>query len=197
MVLAYHLILTAYGFWLPNDPRGSWSDFVGAWELLRYGKATTVNVRRSVASQVHDQKQRRAAKQALKYAAVTFNGLQARAIANAFAEYARASDVCFHACSIMPDHVHLVVRRHARTIEQIANQLKGAATRKLRSKEIHPLQDYATASGRPPKMWARGQWSVYLNSAADIERAIQYVEDNPVREGLKPQRWTFVRSLHE
>jgi len=30
MVLGTHLILTAYGFWLPNDPRGSWSDFVGS-----------------------------------------------------------------------------------------------------------------------------------------------------------------------
>ena len=39
-VLVAHVIITAYGFWLPNDPRGSWSDFVGAWELLRFGRAT-------------------------------------------------------------------------------------------------------------------------------------------------------------
>ena len=25
MVLAYHLVFSAYGFWLPNDPRGSTS----------------------------------------------------------------------------------------------------------------------------------------------------------------------------
>ena len=49
MVLAYHVIFGAYGFWLPNDPRGSWSDFVGAWELLRFGKATKTTERRSVA----------------------------------------------------------------------------------------------------------------------------------------------------
>src|ERR1700680_1345456 len=34
-VLVAHVIITAHGFWLPNDPRGSWSDFVGAWELSR------------------------------------------------------------------------------------------------------------------------------------------------------------------
>jgi hypothetical protein len=28
MILGYHVIFGAYGFWLPNDPRGSWSDFV-------------------------------------------------------------------------------------------------------------------------------------------------------------------------
>ena len=40
MIHAYHVIFGAYGFWLPNDPRGSWSDFVGSWELLRFGKTT-------------------------------------------------------------------------------------------------------------------------------------------------------------
>ena len=30
MVHGYHVILAAYGFWLPNDPRGSWSDS-GSW----------------------------------------------------------------------------------------------------------------------------------------------------------------------
>lgn len=30
MVLAYHVIFGAYGFWLPNDPRGSWSKFVAS-----------------------------------------------------------------------------------------------------------------------------------------------------------------------
>jgi len=39
MIRAYHAIFTAYGFWLPNDPRGSWSDFVGSWELFRFGPA--------------------------------------------------------------------------------------------------------------------------------------------------------------
>ena len=37
VVLGYHIIFTAYGFWLPNDPRGSWSEFVAAWELFLHG----------------------------------------------------------------------------------------------------------------------------------------------------------------
>jgi hypothetical protein len=39
--LAYHVIVSMYGFWLPNDPRGSGSDFIGAWELFRYGGCAT------------------------------------------------------------------------------------------------------------------------------------------------------------
>ncbi|MEX0703139.1 MAG: hypothetical protein WD069_13675 [Planctomycetales bacterium] len=49
MFHAYHVIFGAYGFWLPNDPRGSWSDFVGSWELLQFGRATKVTTRRSLA----------------------------------------------------------------------------------------------------------------------------------------------------
>ena len=49
MVLAYHIIFTAYGFWLPNDPRGSWSEFVPFVELVRFGRATKTETRRSVA----------------------------------------------------------------------------------------------------------------------------------------------------
>src|SRR5438034_5148372 len=41
MVLASHGIFTAYGFWLPNDPRGSWSDFVRSWELFLAGGFAT------------------------------------------------------------------------------------------------------------------------------------------------------------
>jgi hypothetical protein len=48
MVLAYHVIFTAYGFWLPNDPRGSWSEWVGSWELLKFGRATKTDTRRAV-----------------------------------------------------------------------------------------------------------------------------------------------------
>ena len=62
MIVGYHVIFGAYGFWLPNDPRGSWSDFVGSWELLRYGPATKTTERQSVAHREHDRGVRLAAK---------------------------------------------------------------------------------------------------------------------------------------
>jgi hypothetical protein len=73
MVYASHVIFCAYGFWLPNDPRGSWSDFVGSWELYRYGAATKVDTRESLAAAEHNRRERLAAKTALKYPAVTFS----------------------------------------------------------------------------------------------------------------------------
>ncbi len=48
MVHGYHVILPTYGFWLPNDPRGSWSEFVRKWELVRFGPTTKTIQRRSL-----------------------------------------------------------------------------------------------------------------------------------------------------
>lgn len=87
MVLAYHVILGTYGFWLPNDPRGSWSDWVWSWELFRFGgPATKVDSPHSVAHVPHDRRIRLAAKMILKYPPVRFNGTQARAVGRGFAE---------------------------------------------------------------------------------------------------------------
>src|ERR1035437_4816444 len=107
-VLGYHLILSAYGFWLPNDPRGSWSDFVRSWELLRFGPATKVATRRSVAHVAHDRKSRLAAKAALQFPTVQFDGRQAVAILNGFAHAVRESQYHILACAILPAHVHMV-----------------------------------------------------------------------------------------
>jgi REP element-mobilizing transposase RayT len=192
MVLASHVIISAYGFWLPNDQRGSWSDFVGAWELLRFGKATRTDERHSLAYRPFDSSLRRAAKAALKYPPVVFNGLQARAIARGFVEQIERSALIVWACSILPDHIHLVVQRHRHAVETISNFLKGAATRRLDEEGIHPLSAHRTRSGRNPKAFSRGEWKVFLDCRHDILRAISYVEGNPEKEGLAPQRWSFV-----
>ena len=64
-VLAYHLIMTNYGFWLPNEPRGSWSEVVRAFELLAFGPATKINTTRSVAHKPYDRNLRRKMNDAL------------------------------------------------------------------------------------------------------------------------------------
>src|SRR5262245_51104378 len=109
MIVGYHIIFGAYGVWLPKDPRGSWSDFVGSWNLYRYGPATKTTERRSVAYRNHNHSQRLAAKTALQRPAVTFTGEQARAVGRGFANYVAKSGLVVWACAILPDHVHLVV----------------------------------------------------------------------------------------
>jgi len=178
MIIAFHSIFTAYGFWLPNEPRGSWSDFVAAWELRQFGPATTVTTRRSIAKRPynHGLKQRMTA--TLKYAPVKFTGEQARTIGQAFA----ASPYIIHACAVLQEHVHLVISHTPRHIRSVIGDLKSAATRALR--EQGWFRDHTP--------WSDHGWNVFLNTATAVERAIKYVENNPVREGKRPQRWRCI-----
>src|SRR5262249_25121128 len=151
MVIGYHVIFGAYGFWLPNDPCGSSSDFVGSWELFRYGPATKTDEVRSLAHCQHDTALRLAAKQSLQHPAVQFTGLQARAIGEAFANYTRRSELVIRACAILPEHVHLVVDRFRISIEQIVIQLKRDATEELLRQNLHPFGNKRLADGQVPK----------------------------------------------
>lgn len=193
MVRAYHLIITTYGFWLPNDPRGAWSDFVGGWELFRYGPATKTDSRRSVARESHDWRKRREAKSALKHPAVSFTGEQALAAVKGFAAAAEEHALTIWACAILPEHVHFVIARHADKIEWIGKRLKIAATKSLRAAGLHPFESDADEANQVPSAWAKGRWKVFLNTAADILRAIRYVELNPEKEGKRRQQWRFVQ----
>ncbi|HXD88454.1 MAG TPA: transposase [Urbifossiella sp.] len=188
MVLGYHIIFSAYGFWLPNDPRGSWSDFVGSWDLfLAAGKATKTDERRSVAGRSHDREKRLAAKETICRPPVKFDGAQARAIGRGFAKYVEQSGLRVWACSIMPEHVHLVTGPFRVSVEQLVIQLKGAATKQLLDEKLHPFDGQA-------RCWTRGEWKVFLFTDADIDRAIQYVKNNPIKDGKPPQTWSFVTS---
>lgn len=194
-MLAAHVILSMYGFWLPNDPRGSWSEFVAAWELLRFGRATKVATRDSVAYVRHNQQKRREAKGAMKYPAVLLNGVQARAVARGFARAVSESGYVIHACSILEDHVHLVLASGTRPIEQIVRHLRGRASMQLRAEEIHPLARFEKRDGSVPSIWSEGIWKVFCFDEEHVGNAIRYVEKNPVKEAKRPQTWSFVQTF--
>jgi len=195
MVLAYHIILSAYGFWLPNDPRGSWSDTIRVYELLRFGPATKVKTTQSVAHAPHDVALRRAAKQALRHKPVHFTGLQARAIVRGFAIACGEHDYVLHALAILPDHTHFVMRAHPRPIDDIAKHLKAKATRQLTFESLHPFANDPRADGTFPSPWARNHWSPFIDSTEYLRKAVTYVNDNPVRAGLRRQQWNCVNPL--
>jgi len=192
VIVAYHSILSAYGFWLPNDPRGSWSDFVRSWELFRYGPATKTDSRRSVAHAAHDRTLRERAKTALRYPPVRFTGRQSQSIGSGFALAAAEADYRIFACAILPEHVHAVVARHDRRIEQIVQHLRARATQQLRCDACHPLARCPKRDGTLPTPWGRQAWHVYLDTPEAVQRAIRYVEGNPAQEGKPAQRWRFV-----
>ena len=152
LVIAYHLIFTTYGFWLPNDPRGSWSDFVRSWELYWYGGATKVTTRASLAHREHDRDLRRAQKTALRFDPVHFNAEQLSAVARGFARAVAESGYVVFASSILPEHVHLVVQRHRNLAEQIIGHLKARATQEMIDAGIHPFLPHRKQDGAVPSM---------------------------------------------
>ena len=196
MVHGYHVVLPMYGFWLPNDPRGSRSDFGRKWELVRFGKATRSIDRRATSElSAWELNQRKRARDSLKYPPASIDGMQALSVARGFAEQVASSNYTIWACSILPEHTHLVVARHIYKVEQIANLLKGAATRAISADGRHPMAAQAEPGRRPPRMWAAHEWKVYLDSEEAIEDAVRYVEENPVKEGKSKQEWPFVTSF--
>jgi hypothetical protein len=194
MVLAYHATWTAYGFWLPNDQRGSWSDFVRSWDLYLTGDPTKVTDRRSLAHQPFDPAQRRAARSALTYDPVRFSPGQIQIIAQGIERAVAESGYVLRSLAILFDHVHSVVMRYdGRTIEKIVGHLKTRATQALTAANLNPMVQFAAPGGRYPSVWAQHGWNVFLNDEEEIERAVDYDERNPMKMGLPSQHWGFVR----
>jgi REP element-mobilizing transposase RayT len=182
MIIAYHSIFSMYGFWLPNDPRGSGSDYIASWELFRYGPATKTDSRRSVAHRPLPPGWQSEAKTALQYPPVSITGRQALAISQGFTKSIQEGPYQVYACAILPEHVHLVIAASERRIRQVVGHFRSRATHLLREQQLW--------DDRP--LWGEHGWNVYLESVAAVERAIRYVNDNPLKEGKKRQNWSFV-----
>jgi REP element-mobilizing transposase RayT len=182
--LAYHIIFCAYGFWLPNDPRGSWSTFVGSKPLYRkFGSATKVTTRESLAHQPHNHQVRRIVKKELKFPPTAFTGRQALEVARGIWELVSEKGLVVWACAVMPEHVHLVAKRHALSPERIVASCRARASRRLHEAGLWP-------AGR--SVWSKGKWAVKLETPDEVLQRIRYVERNPVEAGLPPQKWSFV-----
>ncbi len=144
MLLGWHLIFSVYGFWLPNDERGSGSTRVRAKHIYdAAGEATKVYTTHSVAWRSHNVRLRKLAKESLKFPAVELTGLQARAVARGIEAVCPKVELVVHACAIMPDHVHVVVAAHRFEGDELIECLKRAGTRGMNAEGLHPLRDHA------------------------------------------------------
>lgn len=107
-------------------------------------------------------------------------------IAIAFSEVIRRENLTCYACAIMPDHVHILIRKHRLRAEKMMELLKDSSRERLRSNGFR-------LSGHP--VWTGGHgWIVFLDHPDDIRRTIPYIENNPLPIGLPLQPWPFVRA---
>jgi REP element-mobilizing transposase RayT len=183
-VIAYHLIWTNYGTWLPNDPRGSGSQSVYTPVLAELGDPhfgrKRIQPARATVREFYEEAEPR-----LQFPVLHFDAEQRDEIGNAFGESIREHRYTCYACAIMPDHVHVVIRKHKDSAEEMIQKLQDESrARIVECKFVSPDHPVWTKNGR----------KVYLNTPAEVRQQNAYVERNPLKEGLPRQEWPCVVS---
>jgi REP element-mobilizing transposase RayT len=179
LVLAYHLIWTIYGYWLPNDPRGSTSrtirnDILKDLGQIHFGRKRIQPTHREIKT-FHDK-----AQNLLKQPVRILNPNEIQQVGSAFAELICAKKYTVYACAIMSDHVHLIIRKHRDLAEEMIANLQRAAYLRLCKSQ---MRDQAA------RLWGGHGWKVFLDHPDDIRRTIQYVN----RNARISQKWDFVK----
>ena len=132
IVIAYHLTWTAYGFWLPNDPRGSMSHCIAADVIAELGTLHYGRKRVQPAGWVVREFRKRA-EEVLKFPVQRLSINDMNAVAGAIAEAIRQHVYTCYACAIMPDHVHILIRKHKKQAEEMIEDFQSASRLRLRS----------------------------------------------------------------
>ena len=133
LVIAYHLVWTLYGWWLPNDPRGSSSDRVASDVLADLGSLHHGRKRVQPAGwEIRNFYDR--AVDRLKFPLIRLDEPMIASVAAAFAETIATFKYTCYACAIMPDHVHMVIRKHRDLAEDMILNLQRASHLRLRGR---------------------------------------------------------------
>ncbi len=102
----------------------------------------------------------------------------------ALVEVIREQDYVCYGCAIMPDHVHILIRRHRHRAENMIDLFQNASRQAMidagRRAITHPV-------------WTRKGGKVFLNTQRDFVRTIKYIMDNPLKIGWPVQEWDFVQ----
>jgi REP element-mobilizing transposase RayT len=183
LVIAYHLIWTIYGSWLPNDPRGSGSNSIASHAIAGLGELHHGRKKIQPAGWVIEQFYQRA-REVLRFPVLPFDRHEIEIVAKAVSDAITELTYTCYACAIMPDHVHILIRKHKDPAEAMVANLQSSTRAAI-----------VNSGGREPThpVWTEGAWKVFLDHPDDVRRTIRYIENNPVKEGLPVQRWSFVK----
>jgi REP element-mobilizing transposase RayT len=105
-------------------------------------------------------------------------------IAQAFKETIALNCYTCYACAIMPDHIHILIRKHKHLAEQMIFNFQESSRLRLR--------DLGLRSSDHP-VWGGPGWKVFLDHPDDIRRTIGYINDNPLPLRMPRQEWDFVK----
>jgi len=182
-IIAHHLILSSYGFWLANDPRGSGSKEIRQHKFddlgpIHPGRKRLQPSREELRAFYTE------AFPKLEHAPLWFDETFRAAIGQSFTEAIDRCNYTVWECFIGSNHAHLCIRYHRDSYEtmwkNLTAQSRAAAIIAGLAPEFHPV-------------WAARPWSTYCYTPDDIRRTVNYIQENAPKEGLPQQTWSFVR----
>ena len=154
------------------------SDVIAELGELHFGRKKVQPSAREI-KEFHNQ-----SRSALKYSLIDFRSSDFPVITDALAETTGEQNYTCYACAIMPDHVHILIRKHKHRAEDMLDNFQHFSRLRLRSVGLrtadHPV-------------WGGPGWKVFLDTPTDIRRTIRYIDGNPEKWGLAPQQWPFVK----
>lgn len=118
------------------------------------------------------------------YPLLTFDETARGEIAAAFAAVIDAERYTCYACAIMPDHVHLLIRKHKHLAEEMIERFQLASRDRLADAHYRTT-DHPTGGGLG--------WKVFLDHPDQVRRTVTYIEKNPLPLKLPKQEWPFVK----
>ena len=153
------------------------SDIIAELGELHYGRRKI----QPAASSVREFQQR--AKEVLRFPLKKLDLHEIGVVGQGLGEAIAERRYTCYACAVMPDHVHLLIRKHRHQAEEMIENSQNASRLRLR-----------TAGARTPDhpTWGGPGWRVFLDHPTVIRRTVRYIENNPVKWKLPRQRWPFV-----
>ena len=182
MVAGYHLIWTVYGFWFANDPRGSTSLEIRVEKFkplgeIHYGRKKVQPSNQGLREFFGE------AQDVLAHPVLSLDDDDIALIGQIIGREIAARGYICYACAIMPDHVHLMIRRHCDRAEDMIERFQETTRTALIE---------AGKRGPTHPVWTKGGWKGFLNTRGDFERDIKYILQNPDKIGRPEQEWIFV-----
>jgi len=182
MVIAYHLMFTGYGHWLPNDPRGSMSRKTHTPELAQFGK--THHGRKSAQPSLGELREfSRRAEPRLAHPILWFDPSRRRALVEAIGSVVRDERLTCYACAVLTNHVHVLIRKHRLRGEQMRDRIRQAGRDALHQAGLVPPEH---------PVFSERSCIVYKDDPASVGTCIHYINDNFAKHRLAPTIYEFV-----
>jgi REP element-mobilizing transposase RayT len=170
-MLAFHLVTTTYGTWLPGDPRGHWSPILNADEKLVY---------HSGVPQSGDPMTEEWARKQMKHDMVVLTPEHRKTMADSIGQTTKRYGYRVIAAAIWSTHIHLVIEKTKEDISAVAGRYKG-----ISGKDVRAVRG-------PGPIWTAGYFKVFLFKEQHVQAAVHYVEEHNRVLGLPLRPWDWI-----